>query len=247
MAELFETRYFNGQGALFMGFRDETVSPAIPTGLDFVGDIVSAEMTPQMERVEVIENVTGQAGVGAAWNTARKYQLTIVFRSLKPEHLARIAHGEVTVNAGGSVTGETHTAYQGKFVFLAHQNISAVTVTGATVTTDYIIHADKGALEIVTGGGIADEEVITVAYTYAAEKTVKISPHNQNFWFVFSGLNRADDDKRVRCTIYKCKLDPGTMGFIQTNQEGQMSVTGTVLLDSSRPAGDQFFSWVIAD
>jgi hypothetical protein len=249
--EQFDSRYFNGQGPLFLGSRDANGNP---TGLIFVGDIASAELTPQIEDVKVYENVTGTAAVGARWRTRTEFQINLVMRSIKPDHLARHLQGTATAKAGTTVTDEAVKGYLGKFTFLAHNKISAVTVTDSTAVTtyvagtDYILHADIGAIEIpASGSTITDGQDLKVDYTYASQHHIQVAPANADTYLIFAGKNRADNDKQTRCEIYKCQLDPGVLGFIQTGQEANIPISGTVLLDSLRSAGDQFYSWKTED
>ena len=85
-----------------------------------------------------------------------------------------------------------------------------------------------------------------VDYSYAAQHHVAADPSNKEVYLVFAGLNRADNAKQTRCEIYKAKLDPGVLGLIQ-EEHAEIPITGRVLLDSLRPAGDQFFSWKLED
>lgn len=247
--ELFDSKYFRGQGALFIGGRDESGNPS---GLIFVGDIGSAELSPNMERSQTIENVTGAGGVASDFLKRSDYQITLNMRSIKPDHLVQALHGSKVVKAGTSVTDEAHTAYLDKFTPLAHTKISAVTVTAAGGTptyvadTDYVVHADKGLIEFISGGTITDATPVLIDYTYASQHHIKIAPNNNDHYLVFAGLNSADNNKQTRCEMYKVKFDPGVLSLI-TEDTTEMQITGTLLLDSLRAAGDQFYSWKIED
>ncbi|HHJ11892.1 MAG TPA: hypothetical protein ENK00_01825 [Chromatiales bacterium] len=247
MAEQFDTIYFSGQGPLFIGDRDANGNPA---GLIFVGDLSEASLTPNVETAEVVENVSGQGAIGNSFTKKVEYQLSITMRSVKPEHLALALQGVNTAKAGGSVTDEPHKGYLGKMVPLVHNKVSTVVVTDSAGTTtyatpaDYIVHADEGLVEIVSGGAITEGQDLLIDYAYAAQDHVKVAPANTEKYLVFSGMNRANNNKQTRCEIYKVKLDPGVLGLIQEEQ-AEMQITGRVLLDSLRPAGDQLYSWKI--
>lgn len=247
MSELFESRYFSGQGPLFLGSRTAAGAPA---GLTFIGDVGAAELTPQVERAEVIENTSGSAGIGSSFIKKAQYSLSITLRSIKPEHLALALHGAVTAKSAASVTNEAVTGYHGKFTPLAHVKVSSVVVTNTagtttyTAGTDYVLHADAGMIEILSTGAITDGQSLHVDYSYAAQDHVNTAPANTDRYLMFSGLNRADSDKRVRCEIYKVRLDPGVFGLIQ-QESAEAQIGGIVLQDALRASGDQFFKWQV--
>lgn len=247
--ETFETKYFSGQGPLFVGARAANGQPA---GLGFVGDISSAELSPNIESAEIVENVTGSNGIGNSFTKRTEFNFTASLRSIKHDHLARAIQGSNTAKAGASVTDEAHTCYLDKFTRLQHVNVSAVVVTGAGGTptyvadTDYKVHAEEGLIEFLSGGTVTDALPVLIDYAYTAQHHIKAAPANQDLYMVFAGMNRADNNKQTRCEIYKMKLDPGVLGLIQA-EHAEIQVTGRVQLDSLRAAGDQFYSWKTED
>lgn len=249
MSEQFESRYFAGQGPLFLAARDANGEPA---GLIFIGDVGEVSLTPNVENSEVRENVTGSRGIASSILVGTEYNMSITMRSIKPDHLAVALQGAVTTKAGDSVTDEEHIAYAGKFIRLLHNKVSTVVVTsdpaGTTyvVNDDYIVHADEGMIEIVSGGAIDDEDPLLIDYAYAAQHHVSADPGNIDRYIVFAGMNSADNDKQTRCEIYKAKLDPGVLGLIGSEQQ-EITITGRILVDMLRPAGDRFFSWKTED
>jgi len=249
MPEQFDSKYFRGQGPLFLADRDVNGNP---TGLVFVGDVSSAELTPQIEKGEVIENVSGAGGVGASWTTRTQYNLSISMRSVKKEHLAIALHADLTSKVAGTVTDEAQTAYLDKFISLEHTKVSAVVVTDSAGTTtyvldtDYALSADEGMVEILSSGSITEAQALLIDYAYAAQGHLSANPNNLDKYLVFAGKNTADNDKQTRCEIYKIKLDPSVLSMITTDA-AEIPITGIVEKDSLRAAGDQFFGWKIED
>jgi hypothetical protein len=249
MPELFNSRYYRGQGPLFLANRDASGNPM---GLEFIGDVSSASLTPNVERSETIENVTGVGGVGSSFMKRASYGLSIALRSIRKDHLAKMLHGVMTDKVGASVTDEAHIAYLDKFTALVNNKVTTVVVTGTGGTptyvenTDYIIHADEGMIEFISGGTITDATAVEIDYTYAAQSHVSSSPNNTEKFLVFAGMNSADGDKQTRVEVYKVKLDPGVMDLI-TDDASDATISGTVELDSLRAAGDQFFSWKVEE
>lgn len=247
--EQFESRYFSGQGPIFIGLRDVDGKPA---GLTFIGDCSEVSLTPSVEKSQVTENVTGAGGIGSEFVKKVEYSFSLTAKSIKSAHLALILQASNTAQAAGSVTDEAVVGYHDKFMPLANVKLSTVVLTDGTGTTtytagtDYVIHADEGMLEILSTGAITDAQALLVDYSFAAQHLHNASPANQDYYLTFSGMNRADNNKQTRCEIYKLKLDPSALGMIQ-DEHADMPITGTVLLDTLRASGDQFYSWKIED
>ena len=137
---------------------------------------------------------------------------------------------------------------------LLHTNLSAVSVTDSTgVTTytegvgnDYILDAAAGTIEVLSTGIIADEQALLIDYTYAAQTHTSTAPNNDAKYIMFDGLNSADDDKKVRCEMYKVKFSPGSLSLI-TDETNDVTLDGEIELDSLRAVGDQFYSWKTED
>lgn len=249
MAENYATRYFSGQGPLHIGLRD---AAGKPMGLEFIGDVGSVTLTPKVDMETVTENVTGSSGIGAQYTKKTEYTFSMSMRSFKPEHLSIALQSSNTAKTSGTVTDESHNAYKGKFIFLKHLKVSSVVVTNSAGSTtyvagtDYILSPDAGKIEIVTAGTIADAAAILVDYSYSAQHHMSAAPANKYYYLAFDGINRADNNKKVRCEIYNLQLSPSAAGMID-DKTAEMPITGTVILDALRPAGDQFFSWKTED
>lgn len=249
MPEQFDSVYFRGQGALLIGDIDASNNPV---ALEFVGDLDSAALTPNVQREQVIENVSGSNAVGASWLTASSYNLQLGMRSIKPEHLAKALQGTATAKTASSVTDEAHTVRLGKFSPLANTKVTSVVVTGSggsptyVANTDYKVHGDKGLIEWLSGGTVTEGLAVLVDYSYAAQKHVGSSPNNVAKAVVFAGINSANSDKQVRCQIHRVKFDPGTMSLI-TNQGANAPISGLIELDPSKPAGERFFKYMLED
>lgn len=249
MPEQHDSRYFRGQGPLYLAQRDANGNP---TGFTFIGDVSQATLQPQIERSEKLENVTGSSAVAVSTLKAVKYGISLTMDSIKASHLALALAASITTVAAASVTDEAHNGYHDKMIGLDNIKVSNVVVTndtGATtyvVSTDYIVHPDEGMIEILSTGSITDGQALLIDYDNAAQKHVKSDPGSTEFYLRFSGINTADDDKRTTCEIYRVKLDPGALSMITEDVEG-VQVNGVVELDSLRTAGDQLFSWKIED
>ncbi|MFW6077415.1 MAG: hypothetical protein ACOC71_06665 [Hyphomicrobiales bacterium] len=251
MPEQFNTKYLAGQGRVYVSPRD---AAGEPTGYQYAGDIESLTLSPNVSRTEIVENETGGRAIGASFFTQVNYTLAMANRSIRPDHLALILQGTENPFAAGSVTDESHTAQQNRFIRLARQNVSNVVVTDGDATTydeydpeaetgDYIVHAAAGLVEIVDTGAISDDDPLEIDYDFEAQSRVPANPQNTPVSLLFAGVNMANNE-RIRCEIYKCKLDPGSFDLV--NAEGASAQrNGVVELDTLRSDGDQLFNWIV--
>jgi len=251
MAETFNSEYWSGQGPVFLARRDTDGSDL---GFEFLGDMPQVEVTNNINRTTIQENVTGGRLTAVSFSGDREYQLNMTFNSAKAEHLAKILQADLTTKAAGSVTDEAVTAYHDKFVNLAHVKVSSVVVTNhaGAVTyvadTDYVVHADEGMLEILSTGSITDAQALLVDYDYAAQKHLKHNPTNYEYILLAPALNRARDNKRGKLIAHKVSIDPGNIQLIQDGDLiSQAQVSGTLLADTTRSPGDQVYSFLLED
>lgn len=251
MAEQFDSEYWSGQGPIFIGERD---AQGNTTGLEFMGDGPQLQIETNTGRIEIKENVSGQRNTGASFVTETTRPISLTIQSAKAAHLARIMQADLTAKAAGSVTDEVVLGYLGKFSQLAHVKCSNLVLTNAagtttyTAGTDYVFYADEGMVEVLADGSITDGQSLRADYDYAAQKHLKVNPVAKDLVIVCPAINRARDSKRGRLVIHKANLDPGSLPIIQDGDEvARVAVTGLVLVDSLRAAGDQIFSFEIED
>lgn len=249
MPEQFDSIYFSGQGPMFLGLYSDGLS-----GLVFYGDVSQIESPPNVSRTKIKENVSGQRLTGASFKNNTDYPINITMKSVKPEHLALAIGGDITAKAASSVTDEAITGRHDKFAKIANLGISNIVVTDSTgVTTytagtDYVVYAPEGMIEILSTGAITDGESLLIDYDYVAQHHVKANPKDEDLILFCPTINRANSGKRGRLTMYKINLDPSSLAaIIDGDTEAAMNLTGELLTDTSRAAGDQLYSWEMED
>ncbi|ATG73681.1 hypothetical protein AN401_07260 [Zobellella denitrificans] len=166
----------------------------------YEGFIYLAE-TPGFTLNVTAENLTVDGSDGPIAERIRDIPIRIVrtstfnCRDFSPENAALFLVGSTgsVAQSNTPVTDEAHTVNQGRFYQLGTsstnpggvRNVSAVTVTGAGGTPtyvagdDYVVHAEMGMLQIVSGGGIANDTAILVDYTPATETRTRVTSHQQ--------------------------------------------------------------------
>lgn len=248
MPEQFDSQYWTGQGPIFLAERDSTTGD--PIGLEFIGDSPELRLDPSVQRDDVRENVSGDRNIASSIAGETTYAVALTMQSAKAEHLKVRIQGDLTAKAAGSVTDEAHKAYQDKFTALDNVKVSNIVITGSggtptyTANTDYVAYNDEGMVEFLSTGSIADAADVLIDYDYAAQKHVTANPQDKEWYLVMPGINRRRDGKRGRMKMYKLNLDPGGVNVIQDgNQADRVSLSGRLLYDDLRAAGDRLFKF----
>ena len=220
-----------------------------------VGSAQVCDLNPAIN-TERIPNMANTAG-GDFDTDARvdKVDISIKLDQYSPQNLAFATAGSYQSSAAVAIVGESAVAHLGGYVPFAHlADVSqAVTVKDATLATtftagtDYI--ADAGGISIPTTSTITDLENIIFGYQALAQDSVQglVNP-NTTLSLIMIGQNRMAGGTPGRLLVPKLKLSVDSAIQLLTQKPGQLSLKGSVLLDSSivvNPANpvSQFFSW----
>lgn len=248
MPEQFESHYWTGQGPVFLAERDPTTGAAL--GLEFIGDSPNVAIEASDTPNDVRENVSGGRNIASSLHGEKTFTITIGVRSTKAEHIKLRIQGDLTAKTAASVTDEVVVGYHDKFVDLANVKCSNIVVTDNagtttyTLNTDYKVYADEGMIEILSTGSITDGETLKVDYDYAAQKHVKVNPQDKEWMLVCPAINRRRDSKRGRLRVWKMSIPPGGVNLIQDGEDADVTqLTGRVLYDDLRSAGDRLYSF----
>ena len=209
------TKYFAGKGCLLAG---EVKADGSIDVYDYYGDVESIGVQMNVTRQKVIENHSGNNGLGAGWQTEATGTLNIVMRSVQPEHLVFTFQGARTSQAAATGVNQAGVAKNGKLIKLNHigATVTAVTqgATPAVLDTDYKVYPNVDAIEIITGGVFNEDDAVTITYDHPDQDIVTSTPQSKEWGLIYEGLNLADSSRRVRCTIDKCQPDPGFFDFM---------------------------------
>jgi len=112
-------------------------------------------------------------------------------------------------DTGGTVSGESITLVQYKWVKTDQRNISASAISALVLGTDFIEHPRMGAIKALTPGAVGAQ---SLSYTYSGITGVRISggvASQIDVEIIFDGVNLEDDsDAYVR--IPKITLTPNS-------------------------------------
>lgn len=157
---------------------------------------------------------------------------------LSADNATLLTRGTKTAVTSGTVTDESHTAYQGGLVLF--DNIPDITASvtvevGATAMdegVDYIL--TPGGIMVLSGGAITNGATVLCTYTKkAGNKVEALTSAATNYKLVFVGLNEAQSGREVTIVVHKYK--PGVAETIDLigDDYGSYNVTGEALKDSA--------------
>ena len=249
-------RYYRGQGRV--SFAERNSETGAPQAFLFLGNCNELNLSIDTETAEHQESYTGQGIMDRYVETSQSAMLNINLDNFIKENLALAMFGKATDKNAGSVSSgqaETHQARPGYSVFLDNINLdpnATITVTydltgtptPATEGDDYTVDHKSGRVYIVEGGAIG-EEAITVAYSYLDQETVgAFTEFNKEKYFVFEGLNTAEDYSPVVIHAYKVRLQPFDEFNLISDDFSELALEGSILYDTTQAedgVGGRFF------
>lgn len=246
-------RYYRGQGKVYFAERDTTGSPK---GFKFLGNCTELNLSIDTETAEHSESYTGYGVQDRYIETSQSAMLNLTLDNFIRQNLGLAMFGEPQAVTGASVSGESHIALLGGSVFLDNINLdsnNAPTVTydisgtptAATEGDDYTVDYAAGRIDILEGGVITDGEELQIDYTYLDQESIgAFTRNNTEKYFVFEGLNTAEDYSPVLIHCFKVRLQPFDEWALISEDFSDLSVEGAILWDTTRAedaTGGRFF------
>ncbi len=237
----------------------ETVATLVNLGL-----ATSVEFTEEYEPIVLKPDNAPEIVVGVKDHTATvKFDMWEV--NLKNLNLIRGGIDTLGSVEGSetSVSEETHTLTDTKFVRLAHKNgdgseVASIEVTdssdnAATRNTDYVVAVDEEGYtciaRVATSTVIADGDSVKVNYTYTPNAATTLSSGGKNTVSarVVRLTNTNAAGKKFEITVYAAK-NQGGIELALPADDGDEPLKPTITLkgicDTTREAGDQLFKIV---
>lgn len=244
------TDTYIGKGVVYLGLRDGT------DALRNIGNVSALSFSAQEDTREMIDF---QAAGGGKLNELKRIsgvEMQVTMLELKAANIALAVFGTASAVSAGAVSSEAHSLVkQGGLVSLANipDPDQTLTVTGDGGTPSYTEGTDytrvTAGIEIIVGGGIADDTPIEVSYTTLAGNVVEaLLNSGLEYRLVFSGLNEAESGRAVVVTAHRVKFGPAQdLGFIG-EEFAELQITGEVLKDTSitTPGKSQFYKAELA-
>lgn len=125
----------------------------------------------------------------------------------------------------------------GDFYFLGggtrHRNITGLTITGMTVTTDYTLDAVSGLVTFI--GDQSASPPPTASYGYTDPQYVSLLTAGQkNYFMSYEFIDKQNANDPGSYEFYKVRFDPADNVGLQGDENQSMTFKGSALADTAR-------------
>lgn len=242
-------QYYVGQGRVLIAPRNAS---GLTGGFEWVGNVSDFTLTGSEDFLDFNESYSGQRARVVHLSLGKNAGFTMSMQSLDARNIARALHANIADGGagGGTATGERVMAYAGTSVPLRNPGVTGLTLTaGGTALvegTDYSVDGGTGMVTFLEGSTrvTGDDAVeVTAAYSYSAFGGTlhALSASNQEFSIRFEGRSQTDNSVMI-VDIYRANFDlTGELALIG-DDVASLEVTGAILPDTTRPAGQQFYA-----
>lgn len=210
-------------------------------GLLPIGEVPKLELSIEIDKKELQSHTQSGGGLADVVSRIKSVGIAMDINSLSPENIAMAMYGSATVVAGAAKTDEPHDAYPGALVsFLNPPDLNiAPVIKSVAGSTTYVANTDyelsPAGIKIKAGGAIIAKTAIKVSYTALGHDVIQMLTNSgDSYRLVFEGLNEARSDKPVIVELFKTKFDPTSGLGLIADDFGVLSLTGSVLKDTSK-------------
>ena len=253
MTALTDQTYFIGQGNVRWAPRIS--AGALSGGFLPFGDVQMFAIDNSKQKiVEVEENLTGFGGTALYASVAIPIAIKLQLTQWEMANLALATYGQNSgIGAGGTVTAEPTTAYNGQTTYLKNIGISAVTLATTAATpvtlvqgTDYTYNAQFGSYTILAGSTVVPAGsgvALTANYTWAANNgsVSALLTQPPEIAIAYEGLNVANPAGQtfgaVKVFVNRVRLNLSKTLDMLSKKEGILELDGAILYDATAPAG----------
>lgn len=230
------SRYFNGQGSLF-------IRPASGTNssLRHVGNVTEIMLNTQQSFTDHKEAQTGERRIDLRINTQTTVTGTIMLESTVKENWQLALKASAVDAIGATVTAEKGTAPAaggGNGFALARKNISSITAitsdpvaTTYVAGTDYVASPPSNVIMVPTGSTLAAKPFLANYVCGSSEVIGVFNANPLDYYLYFDGLNTVENKNPVVVEVFKCNFDSAAqIALISDNLTG-FSLNFTALYD----------------
>lgn len=241
---------FLGSGDTFLDILD---ADGTPTGFERGGNATKLEIQPDSElKEQTSKGIADYGQVIASVNLPKPSKLKLALNQLDKTVLAMAFQGvsEALNTGSGSITGETITAKEGKYIDLTCRNITAESVvvkneagdTTYVEGTDYEVQYRLGMIKTLAGGAITDGAVLKVDADFPAESGYKVRGAVQPTIRVairMDGLNMTNGKYGI-LTIHQAQIKPTTPVDFLADDFSAVELEGTMITPTGKT---EPFTW----
>lgn len=172
-------------------------------------------------------------------------EISITLDDIDKDNLALAFLGTVSNVAvtGATVTAEPHVAKLGASIRTVQRKISTVVVKDVTGVTTYVLDTDyiienvtMGLIKIIDGGGISQEDVLHIDYTYGSITGSKVEGGTDasiRVALMLDGENFADQSP-VLVDVWEAELSPQSGVDFLDDEYATLELKGTLTTPSDK-------------
>ena len=238
---------YRGVGSIVAGPYDDSA------GMIKLGNCEVAEFNFSEEEKTLRDYENSGGGTLASSSLIDKVQLKITMNNRAAANLEKLLRGTATAVAAGSATDEQHKGWHDADARIAldkHINPTSVVVKDVTGVTTYAVGGDysiddKGMIQVLSTGNIADGDALKISYSYDGHKNLEaLTSASVPQKLVFVGLNQADGTP-VIVKAHKVKFGPPDKLSLISDDFDKISVTATVEKDATITAAGKSQYWTV--
>lgn len=232
--------YYSGQGRVLVAKRGLNGDPL---SMRFIGNVPEFKISPKSDVLEHKESTTGQRAVDKRIAKGKSLDVSATLEDFQAKNLELVMYGESTLTPAviAETTDIPASPAVGSVFSLGFMNVSNVVITNflsATVVPaiNYTVDPVFGTVKVNIA--FAGTGIYVATFDAGAATTINIfSQPIPEVYMRVEGLNTADDNKPVLIELYRVATDPAKeLGFIN-DDFGKYELSGSVLADSTKPAG----------
>lgn len=202
-----------------------------------VGNVLALSIAHEEDVKRQPDRRRGGGGNYAENRRVSSVVMTIEYADWNPVNFARSVFGTSSLVAAGTVTEESHTAYKGGLIRLAHPAPSTVVVKKGvdTISDDNYEVRPEGILIKADAGDITDADTLLIDYAHPEHVNIEaITTSAAELEMAFGGLNEADNGSPLLIDVWRVSSGIAQqLALIQDDFTG-LQVTGEILADPTK-------------
>ena len=192
------------------------------------------------------KNYQGGGGDNDTYSRIDEVTFSIETSNYSAPNLGLAVRSDVAAFAAGTVSGEALTLYKGGLIPTENVGIDSVMITdqaAAPITEGF--EARSSGIWVPADSAIADGTQVSVAYSYPAQDGIEAMTAGDEEWEVmFEGMNAAKGGAPVVIRGHRTKFTPTSGLPLISDEYAKLTLTGTLLADSTQPSGKSRFFMV---
>lgn len=221
-----------------------------------LGNVSSFELTPSVETIEKQSSMEGARGTLKRVVTKTAMEIALTLDEFDPENVALALMGSVSAYSQNSGTATdaslgTTNSKKGYWLDTGKKKITVTTVKVGSTTytegTDYSVEAESGMIYIKPDSTIPDSSTVLWSGSYPSITSKQIQALANSKIEAALRFRSASDatGPRYEAEVWKASLTPGGAIAMLTEEFGSLSLSGTVLADTSKPVGQRYYRKIV--